>query len=54
MDIAFPKRPGFNTSGKPCVVEVNQFRVKKIDASMKIFQYDVSVDAFLVGLFVHD
>lgn len=32
----------FNTEGKPEQMQVNQYRMKKIDLSKKIHQYDVS------------
>lgn len=31
-----------NTEGRPAPVEVNQYRMKKLDLSKKIYQYDVS------------
>ncbi|KAJ0318728.1 hypothetical protein Brms1b_004217 [Colletotrichum noveboracense] len=39
----FAKRPGFNTAGKPCNLEVNQFRVKSWNDKATIYQYDVMI-----------
>ncbi|KAK1570215.1 uncharacterized protein LY79DRAFT_674167 [Colletotrichum navitas] len=39
----FIKRPGFNTTGKPVNLEVNQFRVKQWNNNVTIYQYDVTI-----------
>jgi eukaryotic translation initiation factor 2C len=39
----FPLRKGFNTEGKPEIIEVNQYRMTKFDFNKKIYQYDVSI-----------
>ncbi|KAF9873507.1 eukaryotic translation initiation factor 2c [Colletotrichum karsti] len=41
--VPFAKRPGYNTSGKACNLEVNQYRVKSWNDKMSIYQYDVSI-----------
>lgn len=38
----FTKRPGFNTQIQPIKMQLNQFRVNKLNANMDIYQYDVS------------
>ncbi len=37
----FAKRPGFNTSGMPINIGVNQFRVNQV-ANVDVYQFDVS------------
>ncbi|OLN96063.1 Protein argonaute [Colletotrichum chlorophyti] len=39
----FIRRPGFNTAGKPCNLEINQFRVKQWNEKTTIYQYDVTI-----------
>ncbi|KAL0939565.1 eukaryotic translation initiation factor 2c [Colletotrichum truncatum] len=42
-ETSFARRPGYNTAGKPCNLEINQFRVKSWNDKMTIYQYDVLI-----------